>query len=190
MSLSCQTWTSLDDVIVLQILGLSLAVLRRLIYIRPDPRENLPGFGADHNRPADFNDHAHLRKHHPEVMIFQDILKQQRASERPELTYNELQLMLHAESERFVSVLGGNCILASYFAGTSSTVMSRMSLASSWCDNCRCLHKCVAMLVGSHCRVASLRLYCLLRLLSASGPDTSLSMLAGDACAVRTLLAH
>lgn len=105
--------------------ALTSALLCRVIYIRPDPRENLPGFGADHNYAADFNDHEHLRKHHPEIMIFQDILKQQRNTERPDLSYNELQLMLHAESERFVSVLGGNCILASYFAGRRCTGLQR-----------------------------------------------------------------
>ncbi|KAK9804577.1 hypothetical protein WJX73_001439 [Symbiochloris irregularis] len=91
----------------------------RIVYIRPDPRQNLPGFGADHNHAEDFDDHEHLRKHHPKVLLFQDILQQQRNGTRPDLNYNELQLMLHADSERFVSVLGGNSVIASYFAGVN-----------------------------------------------------------------------
>ena len=37
----------------------------------------------------------------------------------PDLTFNELQLRLFANCERFVSVLGGASYLASYFGGTN-----------------------------------------------------------------------
>lgn len=97
----------------------SAAPVCRLIYIRPDPRHNLPGYSADGNKILEFDDYNHIREHHPEVMLFQDLLNHQRETDGPGSTFNELQLMLHAECERYISVQGGTSILASYFAGTN-----------------------------------------------------------------------
>ena len=38
------------------------------------------------------------------------------------MDYNRLQLMLHANRHHFVSVQGGNSVIASYFAGTNVDV--------------------------------------------------------------------
>ncbi len=48
-------------------------------------------------------------------MILFSELQQQHS----DLNYNELQLMLHANCEHYISVLGGNAVLASYFSGTN-----------------------------------------------------------------------
>eukprot|EP01042_Synura_sphagnicola_P009674 gene9674-biopygen10059 len=41
------------------------------------------------------------------------------AAQYPQYAFNELQFMLHANSERFISVQGGNSVIASYFGGTN-----------------------------------------------------------------------
>ena len=83
-----------------------------VVYIRPVSHAR--GYSEDHSDVFDFDDHASLTKAHPEVLLFQDVLKQ-----HPEYDYNKLQLMLHANCDHFVSVLGGNAVIASYFSGTN-----------------------------------------------------------------------
>jgi hypothetical protein len=43
----------------------------------------------------------------------------------PTLSFNELQLRLYSGCQRFVSVLGGNAYLASYFGGTNIILARR-----------------------------------------------------------------
>ncbi|DBA95148.1 TPA: hypothetical protein ACH3X1_015702 [Trebouxia sp. C0004] len=46
--------------------------------------------------------------------MFDELLRQYR-----EYGFNRLQLMLHANCDHFISVLGGNAVIASYFAGVN-----------------------------------------------------------------------
>ena len=89
-----------------------------VVYIRPSSIQTehtqANGYSEDFNELLQFNDHEELRKQHPEVLFFHDLMKRFH-----EHDYNRLQLMLHASCERFISVQGGNSVIASYFAGTN-----------------------------------------------------------------------
>ena len=90
-----------------------LARGRRVVYIRPCADER--GYVADDNQAlAGLQDHAMLRQDFPGVLLFQDLL-----AASPHMDYNSLQMRLHADCRRFVSVQGGNSVLASYFGGTN-----------------------------------------------------------------------
>jgi hypothetical protein len=56
-----------------------------------------------------FSDHKMIRKHHPEVRFVEDL----------EGDFNLNQLRLYANCDRFISVQGGNSVLASYFGGVN-----------------------------------------------------------------------
>ena len=45
------------------------------------------------------------------------ILDEELIVKYPHLTYNELQLVAHSKSEKFISIGGGNAILCSLFSG-------------------------------------------------------------------------
>lgn len=83
-----------------------------LVYIRPQSHGK--GYAADDNELLEFNDHEALKQDHPEVTFFHELLEQ-----HPAHDFNTLQLMLHAQCDNFISVLGGNAVIASYFAGTN-----------------------------------------------------------------------
>lgn len=51
--------------------------------------------------------------------MLQDLLESQRQSNGSGQSFNELQILVHAQSSRLVSVQGGNSIVASHFAGTN-----------------------------------------------------------------------
>ena len=55
-----------------------------------------------------------LPKYMDNVILFDDIIKQY-----PQYTYNEIQLKIMANTEKFISVCGGNGILSSIFGGTT-----------------------------------------------------------------------
>ncbi|KAK9863173.1 hypothetical protein WJX84_011002 [Apatococcus fuscideae] len=86
-----------------------------IVYMRPYTSQHLPGYVGDSNLDVEFNDHEEIKRQHPEVHLAHELLGQ--------LTevndFNELQLALHAQSDAFISVLGGNAVIASYFAGTN-----------------------------------------------------------------------
>jgi len=54
-----------------------------------------------------------LCKKHPEVIVFQELLKSNN------LNWNELQLKVFANCEKFITIVGGVSVLASYFGGTN-----------------------------------------------------------------------
>lgn len=83
-----------------------------LVYIRPQSHGR--GYASDDNELLEFNDHKALKDRHPEVTFFHELLDQ-----HPELDFNTAQLMLHANCDHFISVLGGNAVIASYFAGVN-----------------------------------------------------------------------
>ncbi len=83
----------------------------QIIYFRPIGNEK--GFGKDDCdfpilKLKDFE----MLQNHPEVLTIQQLLKQY-----PDYTYNQIQLMVHANCNKFISVQGGSSVIASYFEG-------------------------------------------------------------------------
>ena len=88
-----------------------------IIYMRPYTGQHLRGYVGDAMESLDreFDDHEQIKQHHPEVLLAHELLEQ-----HPEMQdFNELQLALHAQAGAFISVLGGNAVISSYFAGTN-----------------------------------------------------------------------
>ncbi len=81
----------------------------QIIYCRPLPGDII----WDANTSRSFQDFE-LVSRHPEVLTIQQL-----HADNPDLTFNELQLRVYANCERFISVQGGNSVLASYFGGTN-----------------------------------------------------------------------
>jgi hypothetical protein len=82
----------------------------QVVYVRPRP-EDIVG---DHQAIRDLGEFEVIRARFPEVLTIQQL-----HAEHPQLSFNELQLRLFANCERFVSVLGGAAFLASFFEGTN-----------------------------------------------------------------------
>ncbi|MBL8291426.1 MAG: hypothetical protein JNN08_06295 [Bryobacterales bacterium] len=82
----------------------------QVVYVRPRPNDIV----NDHQAIRDLGDFEAIQKHFPEVMTIQQL-----HARHPALTFNELQMRLFANCERFISVLGGASYLASYFGGTN-----------------------------------------------------------------------
>ena len=81
-----------------------------VVYNRPG--ENL--IVIDHNDVQAFDDKNFLKTNFPEVILAEEIF----AENKGRVTgFNHLQLCLYAQCERFISVQGGNSVLASYFGG-------------------------------------------------------------------------
>lgn len=70
----------------------------------------------DNSEIMDLDEHAWLRENHPEVILMNDLFEQHRHQVS---NYNHLQLMVYANSDRFISMHGGTAALASYFGGTN-----------------------------------------------------------------------
>lgn len=82
----------------------------QVVYVRPRP-EDIVG---DHQAIRDLGEFEIIGARFPEVLTIQQI-----HASHSHLSFNELQLRLFANCERFVSVLGGSSFLASYFGGTN-----------------------------------------------------------------------
>lgn len=94
---------------VLETLFTLLQESYQIIYIRPLKKDvvwDSPLYEMD--------EHEFIRKQFPKVWVFQDIQKK-----HPELTFNELQLKIFANTDHFISVQGGYAIVCSYFGGTN-----------------------------------------------------------------------
>ncbi len=71
---------------------------------------------VDHNDTQSFDDKAYLKTNYPSVHLAEDLFQKHQS----EVTsFNHFQLALYAQCERFISVQGGNSVLASYFGGTN-----------------------------------------------------------------------
>lgn len=81
-----------------------------IIYNRPRPQNITP----DNSDVYDMNEYGWLKKEHPEVILMEDLYKENKAKAR---TFNHLQLMVYANADRFLSIHGGTSALASYFGG-------------------------------------------------------------------------
>ena len=85
-----------------------------IVYIRPHSGQRQPGYVGDHSKGAasELGDFELIARSFPEVAVFGHLLE----AHAPDMGFNEAQLRLHAQARHFVSVLGGNAVLASYFA--------------------------------------------------------------------------
>ena len=92
----------------------SLINIYQIIYIRPQASSLKYGYSNDRQEFLDLDDHDFLKKNFPEVIIFDDLLEKY-----PEYNFNQLQLMVLANSEYFISVQGGGSRLCSFFGGTN-----------------------------------------------------------------------
>lgn len=80
---------------------------------------NRPGDGLivlDDNDAQELKEKEFLKNHFPQVLFAEDIFAQRKEEVKG---FNHLQLCLYAQCERFISVQGGNSVLASYFGGTN-----------------------------------------------------------------------
>lgn len=100
---------SMEIELVLAVIG-RLRTRYQVIYNRPRANDIVP----DHQAIREPGDLEAVEQRYPDVMTIQDL-----HTSHPDLSFNELQLRLHASCERFVSVLGGASYLASYFGGTN-----------------------------------------------------------------------
>lgn len=81
-----------------------------IIYNRPRP-ENI---SVDGSESYDLNEYNFLRNSHPEVLLLDDLYKENKAGAN---NFNHLQLLVYANANHFISVHGGTATLASYFGG-------------------------------------------------------------------------
>jgi hypothetical protein len=82
----------------------------QVIYNRPRASD----IATDHQTIYEIGDIETVRRTFPDTVTIQEL-----HARYPTLTFNELQLRLYSGCRRFVSVLGGNAYLASYFGGTN-----------------------------------------------------------------------
>lgn len=86
----------------------------QIVYSRP-LGTGTPDYTVDDNDIMEFQDHAMVRSRHPEVLLFQDILGP--------YSYNEAQMMLHANCSNFISVHGGMSLVCSMFGPETTNVI-------------------------------------------------------------------
>ncbi|WP_129713797.1 hypothetical protein [Pedobacter sp. SYP-B3415] len=83
-----------------------------IIYNRPRPQN----ITMDNSDIYDMDEYSWLEQNHPEVILLEDLWKENRANAR---NFNHLQLMIYANAAKFLSIHGGTATLASYFGGTN-----------------------------------------------------------------------
>lgn len=83
-----------------------------IVYNRPRPQH----ITMDNSDIHDLNEYDWLKQHHPEVVLMEDLYRENRAGAR---NYNHLQLLVYANASWFISIHGGTASLASYFGGTN-----------------------------------------------------------------------
>jgi hypothetical protein len=100
---------SIPTDVLLDIIG-RLSKQYTIVYNRPRESDIV----GDHSELRELGDIEAVKRAFPNVTTIQELHAQ-----CPDLSFNELQLRLFANCERFVSVLGGGSYLASYFGGTN-----------------------------------------------------------------------
>ena len=88
----------------------------QIVYIRPNNSHII----NDSQDTCEFND-TKLIKENSNVIDFNNEYEKY----KDKYNYNELQLMLHANSNMFISVQGGTCILSSFFGGHNIILASK-----------------------------------------------------------------
>jgi len=81
-----------------------------IIYNRPRPQNIV----NDNSDIYDLEEFDWLEKNHPEVLLMEDLFEENKDKIN---NFNHLQLMIYANSERFISTHGGSAALACYFGG-------------------------------------------------------------------------
>lgn len=81
----------------------------KIVYNRPLPSN----VASDNSETSSFTD-LDLVSKYDDVTTMQDLHEM-----HPEFTFNELQLRVYANCRHFISVQGGNAVLASYFGGVN-----------------------------------------------------------------------
>lgn len=81
-----------------------------IIYNRPRP-QNITNDNSD---IYDLEEFEWLENTHPDVILMEKLFLENKGNAR---NFNHLQLMIYANSERFISTHGGTAALASYFGG-------------------------------------------------------------------------
>lgn len=82
----------------------------KVIYFRPDGKDK--GYYSDKNPLPEFKDYEFISSAFPDVILFKDLLV-----DNKDFSYNTLQFMVEASSEKHITVSGGNACVASYFGG-------------------------------------------------------------------------
>lgn len=82
----------------------------QVIYNRPTPKQIV----ADEHEILNLGDHAMIRRMFPGVLMMSELWEKNK-----DLSFNTLQMMVFSNCDHFISVQGGNSVLASYFGGTN-----------------------------------------------------------------------
>lgn len=96
----------------------TLGHLYTIIYNRPRPQH----ITNDNSDIYDLNEFEWLKNTHPEVILLEDLFEENKGGAK---NFNHLQLMVYANSERFISTHGGTAVLASYFGGINLILSKR-----------------------------------------------------------------
>ncbi len=116
----------------IEVLAFIIAELKNdytIIYNRPKPQN----ITMDNSDIYDMNDYEWLAENHPEVILLEDLFKENKAKAN---NFNHLQLMVYANADRFLSIHGGTATLASYFGG-KNLILSKQGPEHHF----KCYHK-------------------------------------------------
>jgi hypothetical protein len=100
---------SLDEALLLAVIG-KLRTRYQVIYNRPRAADII----NDHQEIREVGDIDAVKLRYPDVLTMQEL-----HADNACLSFNQLQLSVLSNCDKFVSVLGGGCYLASYFGGTN-----------------------------------------------------------------------
>lgn len=99
------------DIPTLDVIIKKYSTKYQIIYNRPQPTQIV----EDNSATQQLHEHDWLRKHHPGVILMDDLF----AKYYPSVVnnYNHLQLMVYANCDHFISMHGGTAAFASCFGG-------------------------------------------------------------------------
>lgn len=81
-----------------------------IVYIRPTGKSK--DYYKDENEIKEFKDYEFIKEKHPEVYTIEDF-----TNTYPDISYNTLQFMIEASSDKHITVSGGNACISAYFGG-------------------------------------------------------------------------
>jgi hypothetical protein len=84
----------------------------QVIYNRPSADKIV----NDNSKVLNLDEEIWLKKKYPNILLMNELYEKHKDIVR---NFNHLQLMVYANSERFVSIHGGTAVLASYFEGVN-----------------------------------------------------------------------
>jgi len=84
----------------------------QIIYIRP-PHGDTQSYQHDQGvKTMDIGDIQLIKEKYPNIITIEDLI-----TENPDLSYNELQMSVLANSDRHIAAAGGDAAIAAYFGG-------------------------------------------------------------------------